>query len=78
MTPRVRQLDYVELLTDVEGATAGARGTVVSEYPDTALVELDTETGARDGLPERELLDDLVTVPYSALRVVERAHATAG
>jgi hypothetical protein len=79
MTARARELDYVELLQDADGAAAGARGTVVSEYPGSALVELATESvRGRDGLPERELLDDLVTVPYSALRVIERAHATAG
>lgn len=79
MTSRAHELDYVELLQDVEGAQAGSRGTVVSEYEGSALVELATETAREPGgLPARELLDDLVTVPYSALRVLERAHATTG
>jgi len=54
-------------------------GAVVAEYPDTALVEISTESEVReDGLPGRELLDDLVTVPYDALHVVQPAAATTG
>jgi len=46
----------------------------VSDYPETALVEVATE-GRLDerGLPERDLFEDLVSVPYDALAVVERA-----
>jgi len=78
MAYRAHELDYVELLRDVEGWGAGARGTVVSERPETALVEFSTEAEVDEhGLPVRDLFDDLVSVPYSALRVVEAAPATA-
>jgi hypothetical protein len=71
MARRARTLDTVKLLRDWDGWPAGTVGAVVSEHAETALVEIvtDTETDA-DGLPERELLDDLITVPYAAIDVV--------
>jgi hypothetical protein len=61
----------VKLLRDWEGWPAGTVGAVVSEHPETALVEIETDASTDvDGLPERDLLDDLVTVPYNALDVV--------
>ena len=78
MSDRARTLDYVELVRSVDSRPAGTRGTVVSEYPESALVELSTEASVdAGGLPERDLFEDLVSVPYAALRVVERARATA-
>lgn len=74
MARRARTLDTVELARDCEGWPVGTVGAVVSEYPQTALVEIATDPGAdTDGLPRRDLFHDLVTVPYSALHVVERA-----
>jgi hypothetical protein len=70
---RAHELDTVELTREVEGWPMGARGAVVSEYADTALVEMGTEDRLEGGLPGRELLDDLVSVPYEALRVVRAA-----
>lgn len=78
MIRTARELDYVELLHDADGAKAGSRGTVVSEHEDSALIELATEANVDgEGLPKRELLDDLVTVPYSALRVLQPRRTTA-
>jgi hypothetical protein len=75
-TRRAHELDTVELTREVAGWPPGARGAVVSEYADTALVEMATEDHLEGGLPERELLDDLVSVPYDALRVVRSARVT--
>jgi len=74
MESRAHELDTVRLLREVDGWPAGTIGAVVSEYPETALVEVATE-GRLDerGLPERDLFEDLVSVPYDALAVVERA-----
>jgi hypothetical protein len=75
---RAHELDYVELVRDVDGLPAGTRGTVVSEYPESALIEVATEMHVDEsGLPERDLLDDLVSAPYSALRIVEPASTAA-
>jgi hypothetical protein len=78
MARRAQTLDTVKLLRDWEGWPAGTVGAVVSEHPETALVEIVTDASTdADGLPERELLDDLITVPYSALDVVGPAAAHA-
>jgi hypothetical protein len=74
---RPQVLDSVELLREVEGWRAGSLGAVVSEYPNSALVEMTTEDELEDGLPARALFDDLVSVPYQALKVVQAAR-TAG
>lgn len=74
MARRARTLDTVKLTRDCEGWPVGTIGAVVSEYPETALVEVVTHAGAdTNGLPRRDLFDDLVTVPYGALHVVEPA-----
>jgi hypothetical protein len=71
MARRAHTLDTVKLLRDWEGWPAGTVGAVVSEHPETALVEIVTDaTTDAAGLPEHELLDDLITVPYSALDVI--------
>src|SRR5690349_15531704 len=63
MARRAHTLDTVKLLRDWDGWPAGTVGAVVSEHPETALVEIVTEsTPDADGLPERALLDDLITV----------------
>jgi hypothetical protein len=74
MESRAHELDTVRLLREVDGWPAGTIGAVVSEYPATALVEVAGD-GRLDehGLPERDLFDGLVSVPYGALAVVERA-----
>jgi hypothetical protein len=78
MARRAHTLDTVKLLREWEGWPAGTVGAVVSEHPETALVEVVTEaTTDADGLPERALLDDLITVPYSALDIVEPAATPA-
>lgn len=61
----IREHDTVELIKDVDGWPAGTIGAVVSMYPHSALVEVDDPDG------ERELLEDLVSVPHEALRVVD-------
>ena len=76
MARRARTLDTVKLLREWEGWPAGTVGAVVSAHPETALVEIVTDaTADHDGLPERELLDDLITVPHSALDVFGPAAA---
>jgi hypothetical protein len=67
---RPHELDTVELLRDVDGWPAGTVGAVVSSYPKSALVEVASEDLSRD------LLEDLVSVAYSDLRVVEPATKT--
>lgn len=74
---RAHVLDTVELIRDIDGWPAGTLGAVVSAYPNSALVEMATEQRLDDGLPAHELLDDLVSVPYDALRVIEAAPAAA-
>jgi len=65
---RPRVLDTVELTREVSGVPAGTIGAIVTEYPASALVEI-------VGIPEGDLLDDLISVPYEAVRVVERSSA---
>lgn len=74
---RAHVLATVALTREVEGWPAGALGAVVAEYADSALVEMATEDRLDDGLPARKLLDDLVSVPYDALRVIEPARVSA-
>jgi hypothetical protein len=62
---------------EVDGWPAGTLGAVVSEYPHSALVEIATEERLDDGLPAHELLDDLVSVPYDALRLIQAAPVAA-
>lgn len=75
---RAHELDAVELLKEVGGWPTGTVGAVVSEYDTTALVEVSTEDSTdAAGLPKRGLLDDLVSVPYRDLKVIEAAPAHA-
>lgn len=77
MTRKAHELDTVELVCEVDGFPVGTRGTVVSAYPESALVEIPEIVASRSGLPARDLSDDLVSAPYSALRVVKPAAAAA-
>jgi hypothetical protein len=79
MARRARELDTVELVGGVHGWPSGTVGAVIAEYSETALVEISTESRVdEDGFPGRELLDDLITVSYDSLHVIEPAAATAG
>jgi hypothetical protein len=65
-----RELDYVELLVDTGTWSAGTRGTVVWEHPETALVEIAEEYWETDaeGWP---VLDPFVDVPVGDLKIVD-------
>jgi hypothetical protein len=65
-----RELDYVELLVDAGDWPAGTKGTVVSEDPETALVEVSEKYWDWDpaGLPK---LDPFLDVPYADLKIVD-------
>ena len=79
MARRARELDTVEFVGGVHGWPSGTVGAVIAEYSETALVEISTESRVdEDGFPSRELLDDLITVSYDSLHVIEPAAATAG
>jgi hypothetical protein len=72
MTARPRELDTVEFVEDIDGWPAGTSAVVVAEELRTALVEVVTEDLVdRDGFPLRDLFEDLVSVPYDQLRVVD-------
>ena len=49
----------------------------MAEDPESALVEIVTDDQTTDGFPTRDLLDDLVDVPYEDLEVLRPARATA-
>jgi hypothetical protein len=71
MERRARELDTVRFLKPVGTWPAGTEGVVVAEDPATALIEVVTEYLVdADGLPVRDLLDDLVDVNYSDLEVM--------
>lgn len=78
MARRAHTLDTVRLTRDIDGWPAGTIGAVVSERPESALVEVvsDAVVGAT-GLPRTDLLDDMISVPYAALDVVWPAPAIA-
>lgn len=77
MESRAHELDTVRQLRD--GWPAGTIGAVVSEYPETALVEVAGEGRVDEHeLLEGDLFDDLVSVPYDALAVIERAAPRTG
>lgn len=60
-----KELDRVELTEEVGGWPAGTIGTIVDLEPGGAVVERpDCGTGS--------LLDDLMSVPFEALRLVEQ------
>jgi hypothetical protein len=72
MTARARELDTVELVEAIDGWPAGTFAVVVAEELRTALVEVVTEYLVdSDGFPLRDIFEDLVSVPYDQLRVVE-------
>jgi hypothetical protein len=73
MIHHARELDYVELLVPVDEWSAGTRGTVVWEDPETALVEVSPEFYGMDaeGFPTRDLMEVLVDVPYDDLKIVD-------
>jgi len=76
MARRVQLLDTVELTCEWDGWPAGTIAAVVSERPESAVVEIASEaTIGKTGLPTSDLLDDLVSVPYTALHVVKPAPA---
>ena len=78
MARRPHILDTVKLTRDWGGWPAGTLGAVVSERTEAALVEVDSETTSDEtGLPTTDLLDDLVSVPYAALHVVDSLPAVA-
>jgi hypothetical protein len=79
MEGRARDLDAVEFLSAAGGWPIGTVGTVVAEDPETALVEVNTEWLVDEaGLPMRDLMDDLVDVPYEDLRVIPRSAPLPG
>jgi len=76
MARRAHLLDTVELTCEWDGWPAGTVGAVVSERSESAVVEIASEaTIGETGLPSHDLLDDLISVPYTALHVVEPAPA---
>jgi len=78
MARRAHLLDTVRLTCARDGWPAGTVGAVVSERLDSAVVEIASEaTVGETGLPASDLLDDLISVPFSALHVIEPAPALA-
>jgi hypothetical protein len=73
MGRHARELDYVELLVPVDEWAAGTRGTVISEDPETALVEVSPDYYGTDaeGFPLRDLFEVLVDVPYEDLKIID-------
>jgi hypothetical protein len=49
----------------------------VAEDPESALVEIVTDDQTTGGFPTRDLLDDLIDVPYEDLEILRPARATA-
>lgn len=68
-TMRLHEHDIVELRRDIDGWPAGTVGAIVSVYPHSALVEVS------DPDDERDLLEELVSVPADALSVISTASA---
>lgn len=77
MVGRAHELDVVALRKPVGRFPAGTSGTVVSEDPESALVEIVTDAQTTGGFPTRDLLDDLIDVPYEDLDVLRPARATS-
>jgi hypothetical protein len=73
MARRAHDLDVVALRKPIGRFPAGTSGTVVSEDRDSALVEVVTDAQRTDGLPTRDLLDDLIDVPYEDLGILRPA-----
>lgn len=78
MARRAHILDTVRLTREVGGWPAGTIGAVVSEWPESALVEVVSEAAVdASGLPRADLFDDMISVPYAALEIVRPAPAVA-
>jgi hypothetical protein len=78
MMRRAKELDIVRLLKPVGSWPVGTEGVVVAEDPQTALVEVVTEDVVdADGLPVRDLLDDLLDVDYADLEVMSSVDGSA-
>jgi hypothetical protein len=77
MGARAHEFDVVELCRRHGDHRVGARGVVVSEHPDAVTVEISTEATLIEGLPARDLSDDLIVVPLRDLRVVSRSSVAA-
>lgn len=77
MGARAHEFDVVELRSAHGHHRAGARGVVVSEHPDAVTVEISTESQLVAGRPKYDLDDDLLVVPFSAVRVVSSASVAA-
>lgn len=76
MARRPHLLETVELTCTWDGWPAGTVGAVVSKRCESAVVEIASEaTIGETGLPASDLLDDLISVPYTALHVVAPAPA---
>jgi hypothetical protein len=72
MARQPRDLDYVRLLRAVDGWPAGTEAVVIAEEPESALLEVLTEDQVdEEGLPLRDLFEDLVSVDYEDLEVVD-------
>lgn len=64
-------MDTVRLTRDWDDGRPEPSAPVIAEHPDTALVEAATAADLDEhGLPKRDLLDDLITVPYGIPDVV--------
>ena len=75
---RAKELDVVRLLKPVGAWPAGTQGVVVAEDPGSALVEVVTEYLVdSDGLPLRDLFEDLVDVDYADLEVMTSVDGSA-
>ena len=77
MTRRAHELDVVALRKPIGRFPAGTSGTVVSEDRESALVEVVTDGQTTDGLPTRDLLDDLIDVPYEDLEILRPARTAS-
>ena len=74
MSERARDLDGVRLTRGVNGFPAGTEGAVISEYEDSALVEVAPTEFDEGGLSTQDLFSELlVDAPYDALEVIQRA-----
>lgn len=76
--PSAHVLDTVRLRHPVEGWPEGTLATVVDAREHGAIIEVvtDAETDSA-GLPARDLLDDLISVPYEAIQVIDAARVTS-
>ena len=72
MARQPRDLDIVRFLKAVDGWPVGTEGVVIAEEPRSALIEIVTEDQVDDeGFPLRDLFEDLVSVDYEDLEVID-------